>query len=187
MTSRLWIVLAAGAFAGPCAHATTVSVRITGTADTSYELTVSGVRRSGRLGAQPGAATVRDLIEVGRHDRVTASLTFLNEAGVVAACPAVTVTLQGSQATCEPAFVLTAEQQGLGRFACSSKCEPRKDAEKSRSGDEDEDEEWYYAGAPSRARPEPRVDGWTQSFYTRAMSLPSGALVYSSPARGSAE
>lgn len=180
------LMVMAAATAATMTRAATVAVTITGLSETGYELDVSGIRKNGRLGAAPGPATIRDLVDVGRVDRVTASVTFMSGNGVLAVCPEVQIKLDGAQPACEPSFILTGEQAGLGRYACRSRCEPRKQGEKTRGGGEDEgDEDWVYALAP-RA-PAPILDGWaqagggnwaSQSFYTSAMSSAQEARIY---------
>lgn len=187
MRSRRWLAAAAGiAAAAQAAGATTLTVTITGQSDTAYELDVSGIQKNGRLGAAPGAATVRDLVDIGRREAVKAVVTFTGAAGVIATCPALEIKLRSAQAACEPAFVLTERQAGTDAFACESRCEPKKRVEKSSSDDEDEDD-WVYAlNAPAPAAP--RLDGWaaaardnqmSPAFYTASMSAGSGAGLYS--------
>jgi hypothetical protein len=155
------------------ARAATLAVTITGMAESAYELDVAGIQKTGRLGG-PGAATVRDLIQVEGRQWVTARLTFTAPGGAVASCSAVKVTLVGAQASCEPAFVLTDRQAGAAHFACESRCEPRKPAQ--RSQEDDEDEEWIYA--LRRAPSAPRLDGWTQGVYSGAMPAAAATTVY---------
>lgn len=186
MTGRLRVVLAAGAalLAAAPARAATLTVMITGLADTGYELNVAGIVKNGRLGPAPGPATVRDLVEVGARASVKAVVTFTGPAGVIASCEPVEVKLSRAQAECEPAFVLTGTQTGTETFACKTTCVARKKTEKS--DDDDDDDDWVYAMASPL--PAPRLDGWalmspgqgsSQSFYTRAMSSASGPALYS--------
>lgn len=190
MRARLGIGLAAAAAAAwlgaaAPAGAATLTVTITGLADTDYELNVSGILKSGRLGAVPGPATVRDLVDVGGRDSVKAFVTFSGRRGVIATCPAVEVRLERAEAACEPNFVLTGRQTGADSFACEARCEPRKRSQKS--SDEDDDDDWVYAlNAPA-----PLQDGWalrargethsSQVFYSRAMSGRAEATLYSPP------
>lgn len=193
MTRALGIVLAAAATAwlgASTASATTLSVTITGLSDTGYELNVSGILKNGRLGAAPGPATVRDLVDVGARDLVKAVLTFTGSGGVIATCPALEIKLNHAQAACEPSFVLTGRQTGTATFSCEAKCQPLKRGEKSSDEDDDEDD-WVYAlASPAAAPAAPRLDGWgmsrgdnhySQSFYTRAMSGARERGVYSPP------
>lgn len=159
------------------ARAATLAVTITGLAESEYELDVSGIQKSGRLGGNPGAATVRSLIQVEGRDAVTAKLTFTAPGGATAACSAVKVKLTGAQAACEPAFVLTDRQIGSASFVCESRCDPRKTAPKATTEDED-DQEWIYARKGGRAAP--RLDGWAshQSFYSNSMLADTRAGLY---------
>jgi hypothetical protein len=187
---RRWLRLAAAAAAiggSTSATAATVSVTITGVSEVGYELTVAGVRKTGWLAASPGPSSVRAQLDVAGQSAVTATVTFLGSAGVLATCPAVEVKLENEQAACEPAFVLSGRQAGLQRFECQSRCDPRREGQKS-SGEDDDEEEWVYA--MRQPRPAPRLDGWaaarpgvnpaTQSFYTDSMSSGGFARLYSS-------
>lgn len=189
--TRWGLAAALAALAAGQAGATTVSVTITGLSNTAYELEVSGVRKSGRLGAVPGASTVRDVIDVGARGEVTATLTFLGGGGVLATCPQARVKVDGARASCEPMFTLTDVQSGSGRFVCKTTCD-RSRARKSSHDEDDDDEDWVYAlAAPA---PRPRVDGWSQgmgdtaksqSVYSGSMCGDEGALVYSAGGNGS--
>lgn len=186
-----WRILVIGAaMAGVKAEAATVAVTITAQSEIGYELNISGIRKNGRLGPQPGPATVRDLIDVGMRERAEATLTFIGSAGVIATCPEVHVPLAMAQALCEPAFVLTSALSGLDRFRCLSRCDPRKRGEKERRTEGEDDEETTVATRPSDSEAQPRRDGWAprpgntasfQSFYNAAMSGPGAGLLYSAP------
>ncbi len=192
MRTMLWVLLGALTATAGRAGAATVAVTITGLSDTGYELEVSGIRKTGRLGAVPGPSTVRDLIDVGGRDEVTATLTFLGRDGVLATCPGVHIKVEGARAACEPMFVLTDEREGSEGFSCKTTCD-RSRLEKSRSHDEDDDDDWVYAmSREPRARP--LADGWSfgrgdtakfQSRYSGSMSDPASGLVYSPAGNGS--
>ena len=171
------------------ARATTVSVTITGLANTAYELEISGIRKTGRLGAVPGPSTVRDVVDIGQRGEVTASLTFLDGTGVIAACPGVQVKVDRARPACEPMFVLTGSQTGSDRFTCKTTCAR---PQKARDEDDDDDDDWVYACADPV--PRPRLDGWalgmgetpkSQPIYSGSMSEQGGGRVYSAPGTGS--
>jgi hypothetical protein len=173
MRRWLWSFMIATAAAGPAAAAT-VAVTITGLAETSYELDVSGIRKSGRLAAAPGPATVRDLIDVGGLPSVNAGLTFVGAGGTIAVCPEVRVRLEAARALCEPAFVLSGRRAGTDGYVCEARCVARRAVEQ----DESDEEEWVYA---LRGRAQPLVDGWgsSQSFYTGAIPGSGAGRLYS--------
>jgi len=190
--TRWGLAAALAALAAGRAGATTVSVTITGLSNTAYELEVSGVRKSGRLSAVPGASTVRDLVDVGARGEVTATLTFLGDGGVLATCPRVRVKVDGARASCEPMFTLTDVQSGSARFVCKTTCDRTRLQKSSHDEDDDDDEDWVYA--MTGTAPRPRLDGWSQglgdtaksqSVYSGSMCGDEGPLVYSAGGRGS--
>lgn len=170
------------------ALAATVSVTITGLSNTGYELEISGIRKTGRLGAVPGPSTVRDVVDVGQRQQVTANLTFMDGDGVIASCPGVQVKVDGARAACEPMFVLTGSQSGSDRFTCKTTCAR---TQRARDEDDDDDDDWVYACAGPM--PSPRLDGWSlgmgetpkfQSLYRGSMSEGASASVYSAASTG---
>ena len=173
MRSRLGLMLAAAmaASATRAAQAATLAVTITGQSETGYELNVSGIQKTGRLAAAPGAATVRDLVDIGRRELVKAVVTFTGSGGVLATCAALEVKVRAAEAACEPTFVLTGRQTGASAYACESTCEPRKRTEKTHPEEEDDDD-WVYALNA-------RDNHMYQSFYTSAMFSGRGLGLYS--------
>jgi hypothetical protein len=138
----------AAAFLFQPVHAITVAVTITGRAETAYELNVSGIRKTGRLGPLPGATTIRDQVEVGNREKIVAGLTFRGLEGVLATCPEIRVALEGMKAQCEPVFELTAESSA-GRLTCTARCESKNQIESEGEGVEEEEETLYTFYSPS--------------------------------------
>lgn len=114
-------------FAGGAGASVVVDVLVAGPADARYELIVEGARRHGRLSTAIGPTTVSALesIEVpATADRVSATVVFFGEAGIISRCAPVVVPLLRATASCSPAFVVTNAHAGAPRLFCHSSCQP---------------------------------------------------------------
>lgn len=131
MRKVLALVVALRASGGPAS--VVVDVLVAGPSEASYELTVDGSVRRGRLasGMGPGVVSALESIEVqGRGKAVSASVVFFGLGGVISRCAAVQIPVQRSAAACSPAFVVSSSPSGVQRLLCESTCLPARRAER---------------------------------------------------------
>lgn len=98
-------------------------VGIEAPADTGYEIRSPEGRKLGRTGDMDGFSP-EDRVEVAGGAPSRVSLSFYDEQGLVAACPAVEVRFSDAEPLCEPRFALSKDRKA--RPVCESSCRPTR-------------------------------------------------------------